>query len=112
MKRECRNATMVFAGALFFALDIFVVSAAAPQLDLNAIQRRYNQFYDAGNYPAALEEAKKLEAGARARLGVDNDNYAIAVSKVARAYGALGNYAEAEQHYQQALVIQEKLLGK
>ena len=97
-------------GPLFF-LFIALAPAAAQQVDLNAIQRRFNQFYDAGNYPAALEEAKKLEAGAKARLGTADPNYSIAIFDLALAYEALGKYAEAEQHYKQALVIDEKLFG-
>jgi len=111
MKRECRNATMIFGAALFFALKTAIIPASAQQVDLNAIQRRFHQLYEAGNYPAALEEAKKLEAGAKARLGTDDGNYGITLYNLALAYAALGKYAEAEQHYREALAIQEKLYG-
>jgi CHAT domain-containing protein/Tfp pilus assembly protein PilF len=111
MRWECRYAMASFAVAFFLALETALVPAAAQQVDLNATQKRFDQFYEAGNYPAALEEAKKLEAGVRARLGAADANYRIAIHDLARAYEAMGKYAEAEQHYKQALAIEEKLFG-
>ena len=43
-------------------LLIAIAPAAAQQGDLNAILKRYNELYDAGDYAAALVEAQKLEA--------------------------------------------------
>lgn len=86
-------------------------SAAQQQLDLNAIQRRFHQFYEAGNYAAALKEAQNLEAGAKARLGTNNEHYSSTVYNLALAYAAVGKYAEAEQHYKKALAIDETLFG-
>jgi len=42
--------------------------AAAQQADLNAIYKRFNELYEAGNYPAALVEAQKFEAAVKARF--------------------------------------------
>jgi CHAT domain-containing protein/Tfp pilus assembly protein PilF len=111
MKSQCRNALISLAAALFVALEVCVLPAAAQQGDLNGMQRRFDQLYEAGNYPAALEEAKKLEAGVRARSGAADANYRIAIQDLARAYVAMGKYTEAEQHYKQALAIEEKLFG-
>ena len=57
-----RCAIAVFAMAVGLALSSAVTPASAQQGDLRAIYKRYNEFYTAGNYPAALVEARKLEA--------------------------------------------------
>src|ERR1700730_2190222 len=82
---------------LFMVIDLAPV--AAQQGDLNAIQKRYHEFYDAGNYAAALGEARKLEAVARARFGVGHANYGAAVYNLALVYDAQGKYADAEELY-------------
>ena len=51
---------------------LFVAPAAAQQSDLNAILKRFEELYAAGNYPAALVEAQKFEAGVKARFGVNH----------------------------------------
>ena len=51
-------------------------SAYAQQVDLGATWNRYFRFFEAGNYPAALEEAQKYEAAAKVRFGTGNANYA------------------------------------
>jgi CHAT domain-containing protein/Tfp pilus assembly protein PilF len=111
MKSQCRNAMISLAAALFVAQGMSVLPAAAQQGDLNTMQRRFDQLYEAGNYPAALEEAKKLEAVAKARFGTAHANYNAAIHDLALAYDGVGDYAEAEQHYEQALVMDEKLYG-
>src|SRR5436190_1476634 len=79
---------------------LLVVAATAPalaqQCDLNAIQNRFNELYTAGNYPAALVEAQKLEAGVKARLGVNHRSYAVALGSLGIVYHAQGKYADAE----------------
>ena len=85
--------------------------AAAQQGDLGATLRRFNELYAAGNYPAALVEAQKLEAGVKARFGVNHANYGVALDNLARVYGQQGKYADAEGLYKRALAIREKALG-
>ena len=46
---------------------------------------KFNELNDAGNYPAALVEAQKLEAGIKARFGINHINYAVA--RLARLSG-------------------------
>ena len=106
------NISKLAALLAFVVLSVGVAPApTVAQVDLNAIQRRYFQFDAAGNYSAALKEAQKLEAGAKARLGTTNEHYSHAVSILAGAYAAVGKYAEAEQHYKKALAIEETLFG-
>jgi CHAT domain-containing protein/Tfp pilus assembly protein PilF len=91
---------------------ILLAPAAAQQTDLSAIQRRSSELLDAGNYPAALVEAQKLEAAVKARFGTDHPNYAVALNTLAIVYRAQGKYAEAEAHNKRALAIAETKLGK
>jgi CHAT domain-containing protein/Tfp pilus assembly protein PilF len=56
-------------------------------------------------------EAQKLEAGVKARLGVNHANYRIALYNLAVVYAALGKYADAEGLFKRALAIKEKALG-
>jgi tetratricopeptide (TPR) repeat protein len=93
----------VLLGATLFVL-IAMAPAAAQQGDLNAIVKRYNEFMDAANYAAALVEAQKFEAVAKARFGVNHANYGAALHNLALVYTEKGEYAEAEALYKRALV--------
>jgi hypothetical protein len=60
--------------ALILALavaNIAPLPTSAQQDDIAASQKRFDEFYTKGNYPAALLEAQKLETLIKARLGVD-----------------------------------------
>jgi CHAT domain-containing protein/tetratricopeptide (TPR) repeat protein len=100
----------IVSGGLFFFL-IAVASATAQQGDLSAILRRFNELHDAGNYPAALVEAHKLEAGIKARFGINHINYAVALDSLARVYGQQGKYLDAKGFEKRALAIAEKTVG-
>ena len=101
---------VLLSGASSLAF-VAIVPAVAQQGDLNAILRQFNELYDAANYPAALVEAQKLEAGVKARFGVNHPNYDIALNNLALVYEAQGKYAEAEGLFSRALAIKEKALG-
>jgi tetratricopeptide (TPR) repeat protein len=94
---------------LFLVTDI--TPAATQQSDLNGSLRRFNDSYNAGNYAAALVEAQKLEAGAKARLGVAHPDYGSALYNLGLVYAAQGKYAQAEEAYKHALEIKEKVFG-
>ena len=94
----------ILPGSLFFVV-IDLAPAAAQQGDLNAILRRFNELYDAGNYAAALVEAQKHEAGVKARFGVNNAYYGNTLYNLANVYEAQAKYAEAEGLYKRALAI-------
>jgi CHAT domain-containing protein/Flp pilus assembly protein TadD len=98
-------------GTILFVLVVSAPAAAQRADDLNAIFKRYIEFYSVGNYPAALIEAQKFEAGAKARFGVNHANYAQALNNLAVAYKAQGKYGESEGIHQRALAIREKALG-
>ena len=56
------------------------VAAGAQQSDLQAIYKRYQEYYQAGNYAAAVVEAQKLEAVAKGRFGTSHTSYAAALN--------------------------------
>jgi tetratricopeptide (TPR) repeat protein/CHAT domain-containing protein len=85
--------------------------AFAQQSDLTAIHKQFNDYYTAGNYPAALLEAQKLESGIRAQYGTGHAHYAVALTSLGLVRRAERNYAEAERLHRQALAIREKTLG-
>jgi CHAT domain-containing protein/Tfp pilus assembly protein PilF len=80
----------------------------AAQAELQAYLIRYQQYFDSGNYTAALEEARKFEAAARASHGARHESYAGALFLQARALYVLGKYSDAENLYKSALPIFEK----
>jgi CHAT domain-containing protein/Tfp pilus assembly protein PilF len=94
-----------------FCTVIAISSAAAQQANLNAIVNHFNAYYVAGNYPAALAEAQKFEAGAKARFGVSHPVYAYALTMQGAVYKAQGKYSEAEAFFKRALEINEKVRG-
>jgi CHAT domain-containing protein/tetratricopeptide (TPR) repeat protein len=94
------GATLLFTSA--------VGPAAAQQGDLT---KRFQELFAAGNYPAALVEAQKVEAVVKARFGVNHANYSTALNNLAIVYEEQGRYAEAEGIHKRALAIREKALG-
>ncbi len=97
-------------GATLVAL-IAMTPAAAQQGDLGATLRRFNELYATGNYSAALVEAQKVEAMAKARFGVNHANYGAALNNLAMVYNEQGKYADAEDLFKRALAIYEKTRG-
>src|SRR5262245_9433084 len=98
--------------AVVLLLMIGVATPASAQGDdISAVHQRYGDLYDAVNYPAALTEARKLEALVKARYTTNHPNYAIALESIADVYEKMGRYGEAEEHYKRVLTIREKLKG-
>ena len=73
---------VVLVTMLLVALDF--IPAVAQQVDLDAIHKGLYELLHAGNYPAALAEAQKLEAGVKARVGVNHPAYAVALADIRR----------------------------
>jgi CHAT domain-containing protein/tetratricopeptide (TPR) repeat protein len=85
--------------------------AVAQKGDIAAIYQRFQELYAAGNYPAALAEAQKFEAAAKAQFGTNHWMYGGALGAFAAVYVAQGKYGEAESLYRRSLAISEKALG-
>jgi hypothetical protein len=62
--------------------------AAAQRDDTGAINKRFQDFYAAGNYFAALEEAQKYEVAVKAQFGTSHVKYGSALNNLARVYRA------------------------
>jgi tetratricopeptide (TPR) repeat protein len=81
--------------------------ATAQGPDSNAIV----QLIARGDHAAALEEAQKLEATAKAQFGINHASYAYALNTLATVYTAQQKYDEAEGLYRRAMAIRAKVLG-
>jgi tetratricopeptide (TPR) repeat protein len=104
---------MMIASVTLLALAIYaaLAPAFAQQSDIRAIHKRMVQFHAAGNYAAALIEARKYEAAVKARLGTNHRGYAAALHNLAVVYEAQGQYGEAEGLHKRVLAILEKAKG-
>jgi hypothetical protein len=100
---------------LIIALELLIAAAPGPasaqRADLEASMKRVQQLYVAGNYGAALAEAQKLEANAKARFGANDTRYAAALNLLAGVYWAQGKSAESEALNRRALAILEQAPG-
>jgi CHAT domain-containing protein/Tfp pilus assembly protein PilF len=97
-------------GSLCFVM-IALAPSAGQQGDLNAILKRQSQFMEAGDYAAALVEAQKAEALAKARFGIAHANYGVALYNLGSLYRTLGKYSDAEELFKRALEVKEKAIG-
>jgi CHAT domain-containing protein/Tfp pilus assembly protein PilF len=83
--------------------------ALAQPADLDAMLKRFNELYAAGNYVDAIEQGLMLEGSAKQRFGSEHVNYAVALNNVANAFVAQSKLDEAEARYRRALAIYEKV---
>src|SRR5262245_16834856 len=107
-----RHTLLCLIRALGFGIAFAAAPTGAQGADIDAIVQRFQKFYGAGNYDAALIEAQKLEAAVKTRDGPKSTRYAIALHTLAQVYQSQGKYAEAEPLYQRTLAINEKALGR
>jgi TPR repeat protein len=89
----------------------FRKAADAYASDMVAIDKRFHELIAAGNYSFALDEAQRLEADYRARLGIAHPSYAYALSWLGLVAEKQRKYAEAEALYRRALATRETALG-
>jgi CHAT domain-containing protein/Tfp pilus assembly protein PilF len=94
-------------------LMLFAMAPALAQRGENpvAIEKRYQQLYDRGDYEGALIEAKRFEAAIKATFGTKHINYAVALNDLGVVYKQQGKYVEAEESLRRALAITEAALG-
>ncbi len=85
--------------------------AQAQRVDIMATQKRYFDFYQRGNYAAALVEARKLEQTVRQLGGTGHENYPIVLEFVGNSLAGVGNFAEADNAYQRVLELRRQLYG-
>src|SRR5262245_30907458 len=111
MRIPCPNRTATLVLTFFLATYLALVPAGAQQSDPQAIYKRFQEYYQAGNYAAALVEAQKLETVVKGRFGTSHTNYATALNNLPLVYWKQGKYSEAEGLYKRVLAIREKALG-
>lgn len=99
-----------FSIAVAIAL-LTIVPASAQRIDIEATNKRYQRFYAAGNYGAALVEARKLEQAVRRLGGTHHPNYPLVLEFVGNALGGQGKYAEAAEVHQRVLAIRQTMYG-
>ena len=100
------------AGLLLFcllSLAAFAQGVAGGEWD--KLIQEANQLYRAGNYPGAVEVAKKALEVAEKSLGPDHPDVATSLNNLAELYRTQGQYAQAEPLYKRSLAISEKSLG-
>ena len=103
---------MALCYALALTMGFLLAPVFARQDDLDAIFRHTNELLSAGEYAAALVEARKYEAGIKARLGTEHQDYAVALMMLANVYRSQFQYAEAARLERDAVAIMETTLGK
>lgn len=97
---------------LFIVVSLFAtVPALAQRIDIEATNKRYQRLYAAGNYGAALVEARKLEQAVRQLGGTNHSNYPLVLEFVGNSLGGQGQYGEADAVHQRVLAIREKMYG-
>ena len=108
-----RKMTSRTAAIVAFTLTIcwFASSPTLAQQTEAAAYKRFNDYFDRGEYAPALVEAEKLEAAARSRLGTKHPGYGAVLNYVGMTYDKLGKYDKAEEVYKRVLPIYEKALG-
>ena len=74
----------------FSLIIVGLLPSAAQQTDLNTIIRQFNEYFAAGNFPAALIEAQRFEAAAKARFGTAHPTYANALNSLGNVYSRQG----------------------
>jgi CHAT domain-containing protein len=87
-----------------------VPTPAAPrQTDQMTAQKHFQELYAAGNYAGALAEAQQQESAAK-RNGTNNPAYMAALTNLAGANQALGQYAKAAAMFAEVLDAFQKNL--
>jgi CHAT domain-containing protein/Flp pilus assembly protein TadD len=107
MKGNRFSKIMVTAVVLLLAFGAAPWPAAA-QDELQTIFMRMRALSLAGDHDGALVEARKFEAGMKARFGVNHPNYEAALNALGIVYRNLGRYADAEAVHRQVLAMRER----
>jgi CHAT domain-containing protein len=79
--------------------------------ELQALETRFKQLYEANDFAGARMQAQKLEAAVKKLFGAEHEFYANMLSHVAVVARSQAKLGEAETLYTRALAIKEKALG-
>lgn len=103
-----RWAAAVFAA---FCLGAITCAAYAQSEDVDALNQRVIEQYEAGKFAEATATAQRLLSIREKTLGPDHVETAYALNQLAWAIEGQGGYKEAEPLLERALFIREKVLG-
>jgi tetratricopeptide (TPR) repeat protein/CHAT domain-containing protein len=98
-------------GLVLGLLYLLPAQVQAQRAEVDASHRRFSEFYAAGNYTAALAEARNYEAAVKSQFGTEHPNYGIALHLIAMVREHQGDYGEAEQLYKRSAAVSERALG-
>src|SRR5262249_3729263 len=105
-----KKRSLVCAGLVCLWVGISAACpASAQEPDMNAIMqpevKAVLELLERRDYAAALVEAQKFEAAAKAQFGVNHTSYAYALSVVATVYVGQAKFDEAEALFRRAIAI-------
>jgi tetratricopeptide (TPR) repeat protein len=111
-----KRRSLVAAGLVCLSIGVSTACpATAQEPDTNAVMqpdiKAIVQLLESGNHAAALVEAQKFEAAAKAQFGVNHTTYAYALSVLATVYVTQEKFDEAETLFRRAMAIRAKVLG-
>jgi tetratricopeptide (TPR) repeat protein len=86
----------ILASALLFSVWIFSMEDARAQQDLQALNQRVIQLYQAGQKDEAISLAEKTVEMARSKFGPEHKTTGILLSQLGNLYRDAGRFAEAE----------------
>ena len=88
-----RSKTIAFVASLVLTTFGALATASAQPADIKAIDKAFQDHYARGNYPAAQIDAQELERLVKARFGANHADYAVALNKLAIAFGSKASTA-------------------
>jgi CHAT domain-containing protein/tetratricopeptide (TPR) repeat protein len=101
--------TVVLTAAFFFGTPSLVPAQQADQV--NELNKRFTELFNAGRYSEALPLAQRVLAIREKARGGDHLDIVQALRNLAVVYDKQGRYADAEPLYKRSLAISEKALG-
>ncbi len=105
-------------GVVLLLLSISIIAAPPParaqapgEAEIEALNDRVVELYQAGKYSEAIPLAERYAAAMKARHGENAPEYAEAINNLAQLLKATNRLAEAEPLMRRALAIDEKAYG-
>jgi tetratricopeptide (TPR) repeat protein len=111
-----KKRSLVAAGLVCLSVGVFATcQASAQEPDMSVITqpdiKAIGEFLESGNHAAALVEALKFEAAAKAQFGINHTTYAYALNVLATVYLGQEKFDEAEALFRRAMAIRARVLG-
>jgi CHAT domain-containing protein/Tfp pilus assembly protein PilF len=108
---KLRSQAATAASIVGVGMWLILISASGQEIDIRAIEQRFNELLSAGNYVGAFVEGQKVERVVEAHFGAQHPLYALTLKKLAAIYWAERDYKRAERILEHVVTIREHLLG-